>query len=71
MVLVCCFSVILHLTWTTDTFDTINGHLGIELPLCSEKYLKMECLIICSRALVRRVYTVSLLDHEVVNACLQ
>ena len=67
MVLVCRFSVILHLTRTTDTFETINGHLGIEVPLCSEKYLKMECLIICSCALVQRVYTVALLDHEACN----
>ena len=70
MVLVCRFSVILHLTRTTDTFVTVNGHLAIEVPLCSEKYLKMECLVVCSRALVRRVYTVTLLDHEVVNGCL-
>ena len=70
MVLVCRFSVILHLTRTTDTFVTVNGHLGIEVPLCSEKYLKMECLVVCSRALVRRVYTVTLLDHEVVNVFL-
>ena len=50
-----------------DTFETINGHLGIEVPLCSEKYLKMECLIFCSCALVQRVYTVALLDHEACN----